>query len=138
MEINESQGITLYAFFEAIAQQTAPLPEDLKQQMSQTGEIFTTDINTAINQLANLAQHPNLKPIYELTRQQIQPDYQPQELNEYLPDPEDPDNEPRNKLIGYLDNVIVIDVLQSPNPGQALNTNQGFLEKFRSLLFKKL
>ncbi len=138
MEINESQGITLYAFFEAIAQQTAPLPEDLKQQMSQTGEIFTTDINTAINQLANLAQHPNLKPIYELTRQQIQPDYQPQELNEYLPDPEDPDNEPRNKLIGYLDNVIVIDVLQSPNPGQALNTNQGFLEKLRSLLFKKL
>jgi len=52
--------------------------------MSQTGEIFTTDINTAINQLANLAQHPNLKPIYESTRQQIQPDYQPQELNPYL------------------------------------------------------
>ena len=87
MEINESQGITLYAFFEAIAQQTTPLPEDLKQQMSQTGEIFTTDINTAINQLANLAQHPNLKPIYESTRQQIQPDYKPEELNDNLLNP---------------------------------------------------
>ncbi|NJL91265.1 MAG: hypothetical protein HC916_16900 [Coleofasciculaceae cyanobacterium SM2_1_6] len=138
MEINQSQGITLYAFLEAVAQQTAPLPEDLKQQMSQAGEIFTTDLNTAINQLANLAQHPHLQPIYELTRQQIQPDYQPQELNEYLPDPINPNKEPRNELIGYLDNVIVVDVLKSPDSEQGLNSNQGLLEKLRSLLFKKI
>lgn len=82
MEITQSQWIALYAFLEALSQQTTPLPEDLKQQMSQAGEMFTTDINTAINQLANLAQHPNLKPIYVSTRKQIQPDYQPQEMNE--------------------------------------------------------
>ena len=88
MEINQFQGITLYAFFEAVAQQTTPLPEDLKQKMSAVGDIFAqdtdTEIDTAINQLADLAQHPRLKPIYELTRQQIQLDYQPQELNDNL------------------------------------------------------
>ena len=91
MEINQFQGITLYAFFEAVAQQTTPLPEDLKQKMSEVGDIFTkdtdTDIDTAINQLANLAQHPNLEPLYLQIRKEIQPDYQPEELNDNLLNP---------------------------------------------------
>ena len=145
MEINQFQGITLYAFFEAVAQQTTPLPEDLKQKMSAVGEIFAqdtdADIDTAINQLAHLAQHPRLKPIYEVIRQKNQPDYQPQELYEHLPEPADPDKEPRNESIKYQGNVTVVinvsKVLKSSNPKHELDNNPGFLEKLHSLLFKK-
>lgn len=87
MEINQFQGITLYAFFEAIAQQTTPLPEDLQQQMSAVAEIFSANTDSAIDQLDAIAKHPRLNPIYEATRQQLQ-DYKPEELNPYLQIPE--------------------------------------------------
>lgn len=80
MQIDQAQGITLRAFFEAVTQQTAPLPEDLQQQMNTIGEMFTTDINSAIDQLINLAQHPRLETIYSATRQELQK-YQKAELN---------------------------------------------------------
>ena len=139
MEINQFQGITLYAFFEAVAQQTTPLPEDLKQKMSAVGDIFAqdtdTEIDTAINQLAHLAQHPRLKPIYELTRQQIQPDYEPEELNKHLPKPENPDEEPKNQPMEYLDNDHVIDIVQSPSGDKI---NKGILDKLRCFLLRKI
>lgn len=123
MEITQSQGITLCAFFEAVAQQTTPLPEELKQQMSQAGETFTTDINTAINQLANLAQHPTLKPIYESTRQQIQPYYQSQELNKYTKITHNPEQELTTLPLSVVDNLMV--TLQSSSLEQASQTSQG-------------
>ncbi len=83
MQINQAQGITLRAFFEAIDQQTAPLPKDLQQQMNAVWEILPTDLKAAVNQLADLAQHPRLEPIYSATRQELQT-YQETELNPSL------------------------------------------------------
>jgi hypothetical protein len=83
MQIDQAQGITLRAFFEAVAQQTTPLPEDLKQQMSTVGGIFTIDLKTAINQIHDLGKHPRLEPIYSTTRQELQK-YQPEELIQRL------------------------------------------------------
>lgn len=83
MEINQFQGITLYAFFEAIAQQTTPLPEDLQQQMSAVADIFSVDTDSAIDRLDAIAKHPRLNPIYEATRQQLQV-YEPSEMSSDL------------------------------------------------------
>jgi hypothetical protein len=117
IQIDQYQGITLYAFFKAVAQQTAPLPEDLKQKMSTVGEMFATDndtdIDRAINQLANLAEHPRLEPLYTQIRKEIQPDYEPEELNENLLNPKKRGQKVINQPVGILLNIQ--SVLKSPD-----------------------
>lgn len=134
MQINQYQEITLRAFLEALAQQTAPLPENLKQQISQTGKIFTTDIKAAIDKLADLAQAPQLQPIYTTTRQAIQPDYQPEELNEHAKVSHNPDQElimPR----GVVNNVLA--ALESAEPAQASQLSKELKELAALQLSKK-
>ena len=133
MQIDQYQGITLYAFFEALSQQTVPLPADLQQQMLQIGEIFETNTKDAIDRLADLAQNSILQPAYKAARQEKQGDYNPIELNDALLDPENPDGEPRI-LLEELDNSTVVDFLRSPNSQESLSV----LEKIRSILFKKI
>lgn len=115
MEINQSQGITLYAFFEAINQQTAPFPEDLQKQMTQVAGFFPTEmnpteINVFVNKLADIAQHPSLQTFYSQTREQVQPDYadNPEEFNSYLKIPN-----VINLPEGVSENII--STLQSPD-----------------------
>ena len=133
MQIDQYQGITLYAFFEALSQQTVPLPADLLAEMKHIADIFDTDTKRAIDRLADLAQHSILQPAYKAARQKRQDNYQPIELNSALLFPDNPDQEPPNQPLEELENSNAVDILRSPDPQKSISLS----EKIWSILSKE-
>ncbi|MEQ9235409.1 hypothetical protein [Coleofasciculus sp. E2-BRE-01] len=125
--INSLEVVTIYAFLEALTQQTKPLPPDLKHQINEVGHLFTENPTAAVNRLLELAEHETIKPIYEQTRLEIQNQYESTELNIWMSfDEPNPSDEPEPEI---LENLMAVS-LQSPEPEKEAQT---LLSKLKSL-----
>ncbi|MEQ9624988.1 hypothetical protein [Coleofasciculus chthonoplastes] len=125
--INSLEVVTIYAFLEALTQQTQPLPPDLKHQINEVGHLFTENPTSAVNRLLELAEHETIKPTYEQTRLEIQRQYEPEALNRWMsfdePNPAD-ETQPET-----LENLMAVS-LQSSEPEKDA---QKLLSKLKSL-----
>jgi hypothetical protein len=125
--INSLEVVTIYAFLEALTQQTQPLPPDLKHQINEVGHLFTENPTAAVNRLLELTEHETIKPIYEQTRLEIHRQYESTELNIWMSfDEPNSSDEPEPET---LENLMAVS-LQSPEPEKDA---QKLLSKLKSL-----
>ncbi|WP_052307485.1 hypothetical protein [Coleofasciculus chthonoplastes] len=125
--MNSLELVTIYAFLEALTQQTEPLPPDLKHQINEVGHLFTNNPTAAANRLLKLAEHETIKPIYEQIRLEIQRQYEPEELNRWMSfDEPNSSDEPQPET---LENLMAVS-LQSSEPEKDA---QKLLSKLKSL-----
>ncbi len=113
VNLKYSQAIAVYAFLQALAEQTEALPSDLKKKINQVGETFETDTETAVNSLLELAKHNRLTKVYEKVYQDTLNKYEPKEMNRF--DSPDKQNQPDATPAEQLSNVAV-NIFKDSNP----------------------
>lgn len=134
LTFNALQAVTIRAFLEALAQLNEPLPPDLIQQINAVGHLLNTEPKTAVDRLLDLAQHEIINPHYKQNRLDIQKEYIPGELNEYLSlDPEEKGEEPPAEMI---ENVMAV-ILNSPNPEKEAKTQSPKFKTVFSRWFRR-
>ncbi|MBD2006798.1 MULTISPECIES: hypothetical protein [Cyanophyceae] len=105
VNLKYSQAIAVYAFLQALAEQTEALSSDLQKKINQVGETFESDTETAVNSLLELAKHKRLVTAYEKVYQDTVNKYQPKEMNRY--DSPDKQNQPDATPTEGLSNIAV-------------------------------
>ncbi len=113
VNLKYSQAIAVYAFLQALAEQTEALPSDLKKKINQVGETFEADTETAVNSLLELAKHNRLTKVYEKVYQDTLNKYEPKEMNRF--DSPDKQNQPDATPAEGLSNVAV-NIFKDSNP----------------------